>query len=64
MPSLTDGEAVATAAQQKGIKVIMLSSNLRGLNETVRANCLAVLDKSRSEARDVANLIDSCLKQE
>lgn len=64
MPSLTDGEAVATTAQQKGIKVIMLSSDLRGLNEAVRANCLAVLNKQDSEAQDVAILLDSCLKQE
>ncbi len=45
MPDFGDGEAVAIAAQQKGIKVIVLSGTLNDLSEAVRGNCLAVLKK-------------------
>lgn len=45
MPDVGDGEAVAIAAQQKGIQVIVLSGTLNDLSEAVRGNCLAVFKK-------------------
>jgi CheY-like chemotaxis protein len=62
MPDFGDGEAVAVAAQQKGIKVIVLSGTLSDLSEAVRGNCLAVFDKEKSSARDVADVINGSLK--
>lgn len=58
MPDFGDGEAVAQVAQQKGIKVIILSGTPNDLSEKIRDNCLAVLNKRPSSSKEVATIIN------
>ncbi len=63
MPDAGDGEAVARAAQQKGIKVIILSGTLTDLSEDVRSNCIAVFDKQEyPDLKDIATFINGSLQ--
>ena len=61
MPDIGDGEAVAIAAQQKGIKVIVLSGTLTDLSEAVRDNCLAVLKKSQYDGETLGKTVNQGL---
>jgi len=46
MPVRGDGEAIAQAALEKGIQVIIFSGTLDDLSAEVKAKCRAVIDKS------------------
>ena len=52
------GEAIARAAQEKGIGVIVFSVHVNNLSEDVRRGCLGVLDKTISEPADLASVIN------
>ena len=61
MPHSSDGEAVAGAALEKGIKVIVLSSSVRNLSEEVGERCFRVLDKLDTDIKDLARVVKEAL---
>ena len=61
MPGVGDGEYVAAAAQQKGIKVIVLSGTLDDLSKTVRGNCVALFSKAEYDAKTLAEAINGVI---
>lgn len=63
MPDVGDGEAVAEAALQKGIKVIVYSGTLTDLSDSVRGRCIALFDKNdrSNRASTVANAVNEAL---
>lgn len=64
MPNDGDGEAVARAAQEKNIPVIVLSGSLDDLSESVKDKCLALIKKSNYSDTQLTSLVKQTINTE